>query len=266
MKIQKSDIAALALFLCSCAAFLIFNADYFTFLSDETANKLLCESVSRCIAAVCYAAVCVVLGCKSSLVQKNEHLFRNLLWCLPCLFVALVNFPFSALANGSAQVERSDLIALFLFKCFSIGLMEEILFRGLLQTLLKDLFRTKKKPLFLTVAATSALFGLFHLANLFGGASLPATLLQAGYSFLLGAMFSAVTLKTGTVWTAVLLHTLFDVGGLLISDLGRRCAARYRFLDFDRCIRRFVRSARHFLLEKTRSTAITPSAFPIRAY
>lgn len=220
MKIQKSDIAALALFLCSCAAFLIFNADYITLLSDGTANKLLCESVSRCIAAVCYAAVCVILGCKSALFGKREQPFRNLLWCLPCLLVAVVNFPFSALANGSAQVDRSDLTALFLFKCFSIGLMEEILFRGLLQTLLKDLFRTKKKPLFLTVAVSAALFGLFHLANLFGGASLPATLLQVGYSFLLGAMFSAITLKTGTVWTAVAVHTLFDIGGLLVSDLG----------------------------------------------
>jgi uncharacterized BrkB/YihY/UPF0761 family membrane protein len=52
------------------------------------------------------------------------------------------------------------------------------------------------------------------------GASVGATLLQVGYSFLVGAMCAVVLLLCGSVLPCILLHAVYDFGGLLIPTLG----------------------------------------------
>ena len=53
--------------------------------------------------------------------------------------------------------------------------------------------------------------------NLFAGAGIGPTLLQVGYTFLVGCMFAALTLFTRSVLPAVLIHALYDVGGTAVS-------------------------------------------------
>lgn len=212
----RKEIAIAALFALACAAMVLFGGNFFTLLADETADRLLRETLARTIAFFCILPVLPLCGCGSSLRIKGG--LRGLPWCLPCLLVALCNFPFHALAAGTARVERTDLIWLFALDCLGVGLMEELLFRGLLLPVFFDLFRGRK--VILPVFLDAALFGLWHLANLFYGAPVGATLMQVGYSFLIGGMLSAVFLKTGNMWTSVFLHALFNFGGLLVSTLG----------------------------------------------
>ena len=137
----------------------------------------------------------------------------HLLWAIPCLGVAIANFPFSALASGQAVIERADLLPLFLVKCLGIALLEESFFRGLLVPLLQ-----KKGDLF-AVLVSAALFAAMHLLNLISG-NYGAVLLQVGYTFLLGCMFAVMLLFTGNVWLGMLVHFIFDVGGSIVTDLG----------------------------------------------
>ena len=44
-------------------------------------------------------------------------------------------------------------------------------------------------------------------------------LLQVGYTFLIGAMFAVMTLKTKNVWLSVIIHAIFDFGGLLTLEI-----------------------------------------------
>ena len=72
----------------------------------------------------------------------------------------------------------------------------------------------------MTALISSALFGLIHLANLLEGAGVVETLMQVGYSFLIGGMCSIVLLKTRNILPCILLHTIFDFCGSLIPTLG----------------------------------------------
>ena len=72
------------------------------------------------------------------------------------------------------------------------------------------------KQIFWTTAACCAVFGLVHLVNLAVGAGVGATVMQVGYSFLIGGMCAIVLLKTANIWYCVLLHTVFDVGGTIL--------------------------------------------------
>ena len=52
------------------------------------------------------------------------------------------------------------------------------------------------------------------------GAGIGPTILQIGYSFLIGAMCSVVLLKTRNIWICVMLHAIYDFCGTLMPTLG----------------------------------------------
>ena len=78
----------------------------------------------------------------------------------------------------------------------------------------------KSKPVFLTVAISSAIFALTHLINLLNGFN-PAVFLQVGYTFLIGSMCGIVFVKTGNIFFPAVLHMIYNFGGMLVEKCGR---------------------------------------------
>ena len=216
MKKNYGEYAALILLLIMAAVAIIFEAVPITYCTDKTKDALLEDTVPRLIMGALLTVILILLDGKRYLTPHND--LGQLVWCIPCLLVALANFPYSALISGAATIQRADLIWLFLIKCLAIAVTEEVLFRGLLQRYIQDFFGHKKYGAIITVAVTSLIFGLFHLVNIKAG--IGSTLLQVGYSFLIGAMLSAVILKTENLYICIALHFIFDIGGLIVPDLG----------------------------------------------
>ena len=139
---------------------------------------------------------------------------KGFLLALPFALVAANNAPFAGLATGEISVNASGLgWFLFALNCVSVGLFEELVFRGIIFPLVLAKTKNDRKGVFLAVVISSAVFGAIHLVNLFSSNPL-AVLCQVGYSFLVGAMcallhagynfagLAADTLGTGTVWNA----------------------------------------------------------------
>lgn len=95
--------------------------------------------------------------------------------------------------------------------------MEELCFRGVILPLCVIIFKNKKHNAILVIFTSSAIFGATHLLNLLGGASFGGVILQVGYSFLIGAMCGIVLLFSKSIFYPILLHFIFDIGGLLTS-------------------------------------------------
>lgn len=135
--------------------------------------------------------------------------------------VAVNNFPWRAILLGNARVEAPlPAILLFLLLCLAVAGLEEAVFRGILLPVLLSRFgRTTRARLF-AVLLSSAVFGLFHLLNLTAGASVPATLLQVGYSFLVGCAAAVLFLLSRRLGLAVLFHAVYNFGGMLVPRLG----------------------------------------------
>lgn len=219
-KTSGKEIAALIMLFAAAALLIVFELMEINFTGDRLKDGMLKELLTRLPTGVIFTVITILLGNGKFFIPSFKDFRKRLLWCLPCILVVLANFPWYAVISGGARVERTDLVWLFALKCVSVGFMEEILFRGLLQPTVDDFFRQKKYRNILTVAVTSAIFGLFHLFNLFAGAGVGETFLQAGYSFLIGAMLSAVLIKTQNIWLCVILHAVFNFGGNLIPELG----------------------------------------------
>ena len=215
---KRSDVALLVSLVLCVGIVIVFSIPHLIPYPDERLRMLLGDTIPRLAVSAFLIACMGTRGFGETFQPKWRG--RHLLWSIPCFLVAVVNFPFSALICGTAVIERTDLIWLFLLKCVSIALLEEVFFRALLLPLFTERFAKKRHGILLSVLLTSALFALMHLLNLLFGAGLGETAMQVGYTFLIGCMLAVVLIKTKNIWLCVIIHAVFDVGGTIVSDLG----------------------------------------------
>jgi len=187
-----------------------------TYAEDGVTQQLWKSLVFRALGSTVFLSLSVYLG---------YHAFGkpSAAWwqvTLPCLAVVINNFPIIGVASGRIVIDRPDLMGLFLVDALLIGIFEELAFRGTLFLAILEKRRNSTRQIFLTTLISSAIFGLVHLANLLEGAGVGATLMQVGYSFLIGGMCAIVLLKSGNLLFCILLHALFDVGGGFLTYVG----------------------------------------------
>ncbi len=214
--------SALALYLL-IAGLVLLPTDWLggIFAEEELTVRLLGAAISRAVFFAVMLFLLVELGFKGLLLPDGGRI-RALLPAIPCLLIAVNNLPFYELATGKASVTAgAGDILLFAAQCLCVGAFEEISFRGLIFPLLLQRTGDSPKGRTLAVLASSALFGLLHLCNLFGNwGAAGAVLLQVGYSFLLGCML-AVLMWSGTgVLSCIFIHALYNFCGMLVSTLG----------------------------------------------
>ena len=212
-------IITILLFILGAICFIFFDVRPITVLEDPLSNRLLCGFIARVGLSLLFLWMLYQYGGRKYMIFTRQF-FRHLLWALPCFMVALINFPLSALIQGKAEVTRTDLLGLYTLYVIGVALLEELIFRGVLLLLVSDFMRGKRYQYLLTALICSAIFSLFHLTNLFEGMDIGSVLLQCLYTFLIGGMLTITMLKTKNIWLCVLIHALFDFGGLLIINLG----------------------------------------------
>ena len=137
------------------------------------------------------------------------------LWMVwPIVVLAVLN-GFS-LFDGSMKIDYSRPLVniLFLLAPISTGFVEEIVCRGFVLTAMVGKYGSTKSGIYKAVILSSALFGALHLLNLLTGRG---TLLQVGsqsvYAFFFGVFFSALFIRTGSLWPSIVTHALFDFMG-----------------------------------------------------
>ncbi len=202
--------------LLAAAAFVAFWIIDPTFSEEPTVQRLIRSVISRLLGSLVFVFVLCYLQYRCF----GRPRWSKLWVLIPAFAVAVNNLPILALINGTARVDRPQLLPLFIADVLMIGVFEELAFRGVLFPVLLEKRRSSTSEIFWTTLISSALFGLIHLANLAEGAGFGATLMQVGYSFLIGGMCAIVLLKTGNLFFCILLHAVYDFGGGLIRTVG----------------------------------------------
>lgn len=97
-------------------------------------------------------------------------------------------------------------LVLFFIICISVGLSEELIFRGFIFTQVLD-----KKTLLPATAISSVLFAGLHLLSLFTKSqSLPDGILLLGFTFSMGVFLTALMIFFRNIGVAGLMHGLFN--------------------------------------------------------
>ena len=136
---------------------------------------------------------------------------KDVLVCLfptvPTLFGVLYVFPL--LISGSVKISLGRLVLIAILSCL-IGVAEESIFRGLiLQTLLP-------KGVLRAIFLSTLIFALLHVGNLFAGLSMGYVLGQVLNAFGGGIAYAVMRVRTGSIWPAIILHSLDDFDGLVL--------------------------------------------------
>lgn len=108
--------------------------------------------------------------------------------------------------------DKIPLVIALVLSSLIIGLYEEVLFRGVILSLLLKKWGANRKQVYFAVVFGSLLFGLFHLGNITSVESIIPVLTQVVYSTIMGIAFSAIFLRTNKnlLW-CVILHGLYDL-------------------------------------------------------
>lgn len=123
------------------------------------------------------------------------------------LYLAL--FAASALNGG---LPPTSVTLFILVNTMLVGWSEEVMFRGVW---LRGLFRSY--GIWVAILGSSVLFGAMHVLNVFLTGDFRGAVLQAVAAFLSGVFLAAVRLRTGSLWTGILLHGLWDAGTFLVA-------------------------------------------------
>ena len=218
MKKNKIDIPLIIIFLVAITALILSLIPQVVLINDQEINKVIKDAITR----LCFGVLFFYLIFTSKWKKQLKFHFdiRALLWSIPVILVALVNFPYSSLILGASRIIKADFAWVLAFYCLSVSLLEELFFRILLFSFILEKLQNKKHYYFFTVVLTSLIFGLWHLINLITGAPIVATLMQVGYTFLIGCMLSVTFTVTKNIWFCILIHSIFDLGGFIIPIIG----------------------------------------------
>jgi membrane protease YdiL (CAAX protease family) len=93
---------------------------------------------------------------------------------------------------------------------FAVGIYEEVFMRGLILQNLMLNYGYSKKGIYKALILAAVFFGLAHLINL-THAPLIDTLVQVVYAMTAGIILGAVFLRTRSLLSVILLHSIFDL-------------------------------------------------------
>ena len=193
-----------------------FPSDFFGLIPESSkALGLLSVFLSRTLCSAVTVWLMFEVKTQSLLkLGKPKPDCRNV---LPFFLVALNNIPFFALFSGSAWISKDvnfGIAVSYALACLGGVILEETAFRGLVFPVILRKFKDKENGVFLSVFLSSLFFGLTHIVNLFGGASIGSVVMQVGYSFLVGGMCATALYFTGNIYCPVALHFIYNIGGL----------------------------------------------------
>jgi membrane protease YdiL (CAAX protease family) len=120
-------------------------------------------------------------------------------------YVPLFVLPLIVLAGGGVKTASTERVIGFGLFTLMVGFAEEGLIRGIVLRALQPAGVMRAALL------SSLIFGLGHLANVWQGATLAATLIQVAFSTLLGIGLAGARVYAGSIWPAIALHTLLDL-------------------------------------------------------
>jgi len=128
-----------------------------------------------------------------------------LLILTPLLYVLAVYPP---LFSGGYRLPSEDgtLLSMVAANGFTAGVMEELIFRGLVLGALLLRWGVTGAGLWRALVVSSLLFSAPHALNILSGAQPLTTLAQLVWAFLLGMVFGSLLVAGGSVWPVAALH------------------------------------------------------------
>ena len=173
-------------------------------LAELVSHRVGLQFVASCLFLI--ATIQLVGWPTLGFVRPHAPDWPKLLW-LPALFI--LGFFGFAIARG---LPAPGVIAFVAINTAMVGFSEETMFRGILF----QAFR-KAMPIWPAIWLTTILFGAVHILNVFITGEFGPAIVQAVAAGMSGLLFMALLIRTGSIWTPIVFHALWDCGLFLLA-------------------------------------------------
>jgi membrane protease YdiL (CAAX protease family) len=129
-------------------------------------------------------------------------------WLLVVLPLAYVSLVYPLLFSGTYRLPAQDhsLLAMVAANGLMAGVMEELVFRGLVLGSLLRSWGVAGRGLWRALVVSSLFFAVPHALNVLTGAEPLRTASQLIWALLFGGVFGALTVAGGSLWPVAVLH------------------------------------------------------------
>jgi len=149
--------------------------------------------------------------------MHDPHLYLILLFYL---FIFTGGFSILKIIDSKDLV--SAIVGLFLIKSITVGILEEVVFRGLIQSKIIESYEGQKNGIIKGVLISAFLFGIAHLVNIGQDyISIDGIIRQIFAAFCLGSLFGVILLRTKNVYPIIITHfaiSFFSLLGTLFPE------------------------------------------------
>ncbi len=154
-----------------------------------------------------------------SFANMKEGLFKYGL-CMWILIVLNLVLEFKL-----PQARGWEVVSILLYSAvwaLGVGIVEEVIFRGVFFNAFFKFFGDTKKGFILSLILSSAMFGLIHILNLINHPELLfATISQVVYAIFIGSLFCVIYYRTKNLWPGIILHALIDFSDDVFNALAK---------------------------------------------
>lgn len=218
-KIAQSPILfSICFVLC---IILIHKIPIYVFFEHIGCTKIKSELIDKIVLNIIVIIVSVIIIKKQNLSAYAGLKYKK--WQLPQLYLILIIYLliFTNGFNAFLTIKSNEniltlTVGLFLLKSLTVGILEEIVFRGVIQSIIVQKFENQKKNVFGGVIIASLIFGIAHLINIGNdGYTVKGVISQVFAATCLGSLFGAILLRTKNVYPIMFVHFLISFFSLI---------------------------------------------------
>jgi hypothetical protein len=127
---------------------------------------------------------------------------------VPVAVYSLIVYPLLFTGTLALNLSQPNLAGGVALNGFAAGTLEELVFRGLILSLLlrTDSDDQKLANVWHAILISSVLFSVPHALNLFAGHAEARVIAQLVWAFLLGVVFACLRIAGGSIWPVAVLH------------------------------------------------------------
>ena len=172
--------------------------------SDTYLNNHLLKTIINLFFSIIFILMILKSHFKENVGLTKGSFFRFDLLVIPLFYGVLINLLFF---EFEGVLEIKYIISLLAYT-ISVGLIEELSLRGLIQNYLIDYFGHHKKGVIKAIVSMSLLFAILHLLRFDKG--LWGEMAQLFYALFIGMGFGTVFYLTKRIYPLIIIHSLID--------------------------------------------------------
>ena len=172
-------------------------------LFSSVPSVLVALTLPLLVGAVVLSAFVRSLGWFRELFARQALPGRGWMWVAPVVVGAAVLLRFAGIDYGDY---RLGVVVLTVLTGLLIGFVEEVLTRGVAVRMLRGAGHSER----VVMVLSSLLFAVLHSANALSGQAIGVVLLTMVFTFGFGVCMYLTMRVTRSLWSAVLLHGLYD--------------------------------------------------------